>query len=328
MNTSFSSDEQDCKFNAEVETKHSKTIADALKIYRTKSSIEEISEEKQAPYITRSIHLNNMTSPGLNNFEFESWKQTFIPVCRYALEHKLFIVSLGCGAGYLESLLVKIMDSLREEMKIPYDDDNIHSWSIICIDPSPQSFNSGEEYMKIAWPTVDEFVSNCPDIKNNCVLILNWATPNLRYDFDGIRALSPQIVLSCFDTWGAAGGSEFHQWMNISGFVHTGLCSEYSEIDDSIKAFMLHEFTTSLSEEELKWTEENKYIVQSLYRSCYRIKDKYDDSDYIKYIKEPTLTIVTKHGVDLDVTNVPQNNGRNIDYFSFDFADAVDCIIS
>lgn len=301
--------------------KYKKIIDLCIKLYNQISSVKPIPDEKSAKYITRSEHLKNMTTHGLNNFDFESWKQTFIPVCQYALKHKLYIVSVGCGVAYLESLLIKIVQTMSEDMKISNINDPLMQKGIVCVDPTPQSFNSGDPNMEISYPTVDDLLAVNTHVKNNCVLILNWATPSMSYDFDAIHALSPQIVLSCFDTWGCAGSSRFHQWMNLSGLVHTDLCFEYSDTPEIIRARYLSDFTSSLSVEELKWVSANKYKVLSLYHSCFRIKDKYDVEEYIKIIKEPTLTIVAKHDIDLDLSDVPQNVGQPIENFGLTFSD-------
>jgi len=115
-------------------------------------------------------------------------------------------ISVGSGNGILEYCYAKKYTESKEQ--------------ILCVDPAPLSFNSEELSTPFQAPNYDSVGSLLqakPQLRRNCVLILNWPNPNeSTYDFDAVMALEPCgffTTLEHMGSSGAAGGRRFHRFL-------------------------------------------------------------------------------------------------------------------
>lgn len=119
------------------------------------------------------------------------------------------VVSVGCGLAAIESLTMDKMHGYRNK------------W--ILIDPEPLSYTfrrmPNKTFERIDYATVDDLVNTQPEIIGNCTLFLNWCIPNeSTYDYEAIKKLNPQCILSIFEVFmgsnGSAGGKLFYKWFS------------------------------------------------------------------------------------------------------------------
>ena len=122
--------------------------------------------------------------------------------------YKVPIVSVGCGACAIESMVIKKWGG-RKQFRL--------------IDPDPLSFEAilkpEAPFRKIDYPTVDALIAHEPNLVNGCILLLNWCDPNgSEYDYQAIQQLKPLGVLTIYvvdaGRHGAAGGRVFFEWMS------------------------------------------------------------------------------------------------------------------
>lgn len=107
-------------------------------------------------------------------------------------------VSVGCGNCAVESL-VKV------------------DW--LLADPDPLSYASDgldKPFLDVQYKDVNELLQANPEIKNDCLLFLNWPPPNKsRFDLEAIEVLCPLAVFATTELYhgnGGAGGKEFYNW--------------------------------------------------------------------------------------------------------------------
>lgn len=108
------------------------------------------------------------------------------------------IISVGSGNGCIEKLI-----------------DQTIGTNIICIDPYPNTFNPAPDHLKKdpAYPNVDECIKSNMQIVGNCSLMINWAQPELDYDFEAITKLNPMYILWIGELRGASSGIKFRDWL-------------------------------------------------------------------------------------------------------------------
>ncbi len=115
-------------------------------------------------------------------------------------------ISVGSGNGILEFCYAKKYTESKE--------------TILCVDPAPLSFNSDGIDIPFQAPkygSVESLLSTNPQLRRNCVLVLNWPNPNeSTYDFDAVQALEPCGFFTTLEHWGdsgGAGGRRFHRFL-------------------------------------------------------------------------------------------------------------------
>lgn len=115
-------------------------------------------------------------------------------------------ISVGSGNGILEFCYAKKYTESTE--------------TILCVDPAPLSFNSDGIDTAFQAPNYDyvgSLLQAKPQLRRNCVLILNWPNPNeSTYDLDAVQALEPCGFFTTLEHWGdsgGAGGSSFHRFL-------------------------------------------------------------------------------------------------------------------
>jgi len=109
------------------------------------------------------------------------------------------IISVGSGSGCVER-------RLNIELKT----------DIICVDPlietfilTPKKFSLEPKYSY-----VKDLIKDNPTVVGNCILFLNWSTPNESdYDYDALELLKSKHVLWVGDTSGTSAGYKFHNWL-------------------------------------------------------------------------------------------------------------------
>jgi hypothetical protein len=111
------------------------------------------------------------------------------------------IISVGSGNGTLEYYLNQKYGS-----------------DIICIDPSPNSYQKNPDSSNTLdplFPTCDELLQKMPYLISDCKLFLNWSTPNEegRFDIYAIKDLKPKYIFVVCDTSGAGGSDLFLTWL-------------------------------------------------------------------------------------------------------------------
>lgn len=119
------------------------------------------------------------------------------------VDDTIAVVSVGSGNGVVER-------KLNDDLEI----------KVICVDPEPNRYLSCADPMLPDYPSVPALVAARPEIQGNCILLLNWASPNeSTYDIEAVRDLRPLDVVAVVETTtGIAGGCEFHSWLEASGF--------------------------------------------------------------------------------------------------------------
>ncbi len=95
--------------------------------------------------------------------------------------------------------------------------------TILCVDPAPLSFNSRGLDTPFQAPNYDRVKSLLrarPQLRRNCVLILNWPNPNeSMYDIDAVMALEPCGFFTTLEYWGDSGGAGsimFHRFLKTT----------------------------------------------------------------------------------------------------------------
>lgn len=93
--------------------------------------------------------------------------------------------------------------------------------SIELVDPNPNTFipAPSDVSQRAVHKNVDALLYKKPELKKNCVLILNWAPPGPSYDLYAIQVMKPCHVLAIYETdvgteLGSAGGDDFRQWLS------------------------------------------------------------------------------------------------------------------
>jgi hypothetical protein len=121
-----------------------------------------------------------------------------------SIDPQLKIVSVGSGPGDLEKILV---DRIERE--------------IICVDPKPESFvefpNDKKKCIKPHFSTVQEMLKENKEQKDEkYILLLFWPSPStvFFYDIEAISLLKPEVIISVYETTGAAGSDIFHLWLD------------------------------------------------------------------------------------------------------------------
>ena len=274
-----------------------------VSLYKKTSTVNYLPKDQEASHEIRDIH--DDTPEGTNGFTADDWKNTIRPLVRYAAKNKLWFISVGCGKGFIEGNYInEVMNEVKEEKEIQELDDLDHLYGVVAIDPEPASFNKYDtQHCPISWSTVEEMIKNCPQLVGNCVLVANWASPWLNYDFYAIQDLKPHAVVSCFEAYGAAGGEKFHHWLNLSGYVLPDLCDQYSANGLYKHIRILHDCTKSLTKEERLWVKRNPYEAVTSYSNSYSRGGLIENI----LIKHRILTVVQRKGVKIDISSIPQN---------------------
>jgi hypothetical protein len=117
------------------------------------------------------------------------------------------IISVGSGNGVVEKFIK----------------DNNPNIKIICIDPNPNQFIpvKNNEFIKPEFDTIENLLKEQPSIIENCILFLNWPSPNdSTYDIEAVRSLQPSDIITIVDKSGTAGGEEFLEWLNNPNPYH------------------------------------------------------------------------------------------------------------
>ena len=184
----------------------------------------------------------------------------------YKTCNNLQVISVGSGDGFVERLLEKD-----------------HSKEIICVDPIKYN-KDPEEYKTSTFNDVDHLLTTSPTYKNNCMLFLNWSTPNnSSYDFDAIQKLKPNHCVIIFESTGSAGGKNLQKWLNYCGIV-----TDDKPTDEDISKFI------------------NKYYVVA--QTIYRKKTPYDMYEF-------QIVWLSKDHIEIEHT-LPSNVGEDIEHES------------
>lgn len=137
----------------------------------------------------------------------------------------LDLVSVGSGMGKMERVM-EILHSYYEQKN------SVHKTNVICIDPDPMSFSSGERtqpYHLVDYSTVSDMISKLGEKAMGHILFLNWCPyGDSTIDYNAIIALEPTVIVSVFETFagesGCAGGTKFYEWYKN---VESGKCPTY-----------------------------------------------------------------------------------------------------
>lgn len=129
------------------------------------------------------------------------------------------IISVGSGNGVFEKLLETNWNNLSPIQQKYVSTETyligLHiqcNINIICIDPNSDAFIKAPIKFKKEpiYPNIDDFLKIKPYNLMECVLILNWSTPNNSiYDYEAVIKLNPKIILWIGDPSGVAGGKLF-----------------------------------------------------------------------------------------------------------------------
>jgi hypothetical protein len=119
------------------------------------------------------------------------------------LHPTLPVISVGSGNAILE-------DICSELYKI----------KIFCVDPDPTSYRSDEIFLQPDYPYVDNLICEHENFIGNCVLIINWATPTLDYDYEAIEKLQPMAFWVLYEESGDAGGKKFHDFIKSTSYYN------------------------------------------------------------------------------------------------------------
>jgi len=136
---------------------------------------------------------NGQTSYIFNSYLYHTdIKKMLETMHEFIIYYKKPVVSVGSGNGCLEQIYLNI-----------YGDTN----KIICIDPDPVEWYDelsqtdtknavGQKYCRNDEVSVDVLLSKRPELKNNCVIFINWSYPNgPEYDYEAIQKLKPLGIL-------------------------------------------------------------------------------------------------------------------------------------
>lgn len=78
-----------------------------------------------------------------------------------------------------------------------------------------------DESKKADYKYVSDLIKDQKELVNNCVLLLNYASPNKsRYDFDAVRDLKPCEIVCVIDGAGLAGGRMFLNFLDYCKYEH------------------------------------------------------------------------------------------------------------
>ena len=152
---------------------------------------------KAIEYIAKEMNKNQP----INGYSAWNYKISFDELSQYVKGHfidDLPIISVGSGNGKFEKHCSRVIEK-----------------DIICVDPKPNSYNTGVGlYVKPIYGTFEELIENSPEIVGNCNLLIIWATPSLTYDIDAIKALKPVKMVILYDASGSAGSGDFHDYID------------------------------------------------------------------------------------------------------------------
>lgn len=121
---------------------------------------------------------------------------------------KLPIISVGSGNGVIEREL-----------------ESAFGIQIICVDPTPLSWSMEHaKYRAPDFATVEDLVSQHPELIDQCNVFINWAFPTHSYDMEAVHLLRPRNVVTITDVGPlrGAGGRFFHTWMSTCGVTTAG----------------------------------------------------------------------------------------------------------
>lgn len=121
-------------------------------------------------------------------------------------EYRDNIFSIGSGNGYMEAVINKCCNV-----------------DIKCVDPEPNSYMKGSIYKHPQYKTVDDIESRYID---NCILFINWATPQqfFGYDIDSIMKLKPKCIFFVGELGmtRAANSIVFHEFLKFNNILTFG----------------------------------------------------------------------------------------------------------
>ena len=125
------------------------------------------------------------------------------------IDNNLPIVSAGSGLGWIE-------------YKLFHDPSNKKRKEIICVDPSPNSWQKkddlsafGGKGMSPQFATCKDLLASRKDIVGKCNLLLIWPYPNGsgRYDVEFILELKPKKILLVIESTGSAGSDMLYTFL-------------------------------------------------------------------------------------------------------------------
>jgi hypothetical protein len=119
------------------------------------------------------------------------------------LHPTLPVISVGSGNAILEDICSKL-----------------YKIKIFCVDPDPTSYKGKEIFLQPDYPYVDNLICEHESFIGNCVLIINWATPALDYDYEAIEKLQPMAFWVLYDESGGAGGKKFHDFIKSTSYYN------------------------------------------------------------------------------------------------------------
>lgn len=165
-------------------------------------------------------------------------------------KHKNKIISIGSGGGYIEKVLDKLLNV-----------------DIICVDPEPLSYITEKVIYKYPkYKTIDSDEFPLDEYKNDCILFVNWSTPDKTngYDVDAILKLNPICILTTVETgfYRGSGSIGFHHFLSTNGIITKGV---YTKGMDKC-------------EEPEKINFENNKYSYNIYTTCNYKKNGYDES--------------------------------------------------
>lgn len=180
-----------------------------LKLFNFDNALVETPE--QIPSISQFINLISV----LDKSEY------------YSDGREIIIVSVGCGTGYTEQIL---LNSLSPYITRPVE--------IICIDPKQNSYQKGDIVIESSYQSVDLLIRNRADIVNNCVLINIWPNPQpimrakntIEYCYSSIIDLDPLAIYTFYGPCGGSGSNLYtkffnsdYKYLKIEGKIYSDL---------------------------------------------------------------------------------------------------------
>jgi hypothetical protein len=136
------------------------------------------------------------------------------------------VVSVGCGTGNVEACM-------REHFGEQID--------IICVDPNPGSYPTSM-YIDIPdcgtcvpdFKLVEDLVEKRPELRMNCIMVLNWPEPgrDITWDFDAICSLRPSVIVCRYESVGGAGGDVLHEFFDLVGAPKQRILGVIPTLDD------------------------------------------------------------------------------------------------
>lgn len=158
--------------------------------------------------------MSQKTSTGVNFFGVH-WIIIYMKrIVELFPEYKDNIFSIGSGTGYMECAI-----------------DTCCGIDVKCVDPEPNSYMPGPMYKQPKYKNVNEIEKQYVD---NCILFINWATPEqcLGYDIDSILKLKPKCILFVGELGisRAANSVVFHEFLKFNDIETLG-CYQH-DIDE------------------------------------------------------------------------------------------------